>query len=612
MSVKSKSLAAALCLSLPFVPSIAQEQEAEIVVTATRQPTRANELLSDVTVLNRTEIEEAGPTTSLGQLLARQPGIEISSRGNPGTATSIYIRGTSDKQAVVLVDGVRIGSATLGAPNWAYLPLQQIDRIEILRGASSSLYGADAVGGVIQIFTRKGEGPLRFNGEAGAGSHSTTAASAGLSGSTEQWRYSLQMANYHTQGFSAIGNRKNYAYNPDKDGHRNTSASGNLSFSPTSKHEFGVHFLHSDGWNDYDANQGGNARASYRQDQKLSSYGVYSRNQLTSIWHSTLKLGKSIDDSRQFTDDRRTSKIKTDQTQYQWQNDINLPVGIALLSIERLEQKVSGDQDYDVNRRAINSFLAGWTGNLGANRFQFNLRQDRNSQFGTKNTGFAAYGYQFTPTLRASASYSTAFNAPTFNDLYWPYSGNRDLKPETARNREVSLHYETGGHSTSLTAYRNDVDDMIAWAPESPGSWNWIPKNIASARLQGLTLTYSGTVADFNVKASADIQDPRDRDVDKILRYRARRHASFSIGRQHGKFDWTAELQASSKRYQDVANTQSLAGYGVVNLQANYGLDKDWSIFARANNIFDRDYELVQDYNTPGATVFLGIRYSPR
>lgn len=599
----------AALLALSFTPAaFAVERLASldtVVVTASRQAQRASEVLSDISVIDAEEIRSAGPSATLNDLLARQPGIEITRKGGVGTDSAIFLRGSNNNHALVLVDGMRLGSTTTGYPAWGFIPLEQLERIEIMRGSCSSLYGSDAIGGVIQIFTKRGDGPLSVFGEVGYGSWNTSQIAAGLSGGQSGWRYNLQLSRKRSDSYSAINNPKNSSYNPDKDGFEMTTTSGGLSYSPVKGHEFGVSYLYSDGSNRYDSFP---KTSDFEQSQTLYGANIYSRNQLASIWTSTVRIGQSADRSEQFTNGTPGSKIESTQTQYQWQNDIRLPVGMGLLAIERTEQAVSGNVAYDVKNRDINSFMAGWQGSLGGHRGQVNLRRDENSQFGGKTTGMLAYGYQLTSEWRANASYGTAFKAPSFNDLYWPGAGNPDLKPETSANREFTLHYETEKHHASLTYYLNKVTNLVEWAPNSLGLW--YPANVAQARLSGWTLAYNGNIADFRVTASLDLQDPEDSQTGKTLRYRAREIAKFGLTRDFGAFTVGGEVLASGKRYNDTANAVTLGSYEVVNLQASYRVAKDWSIFARANNIFDREYVLVSNYATPGANVFVGVRYS--
>ncbi len=588
-----------------------------IVVTATRQATRASDLLADVSVIEREAIERAGPNSTVAELLARQPGLEMSSSGGPGSATNIFMRGANGDHTLVLVDGMRVNSATLGAVSWGYLPLAQIERIEILRGPASSLYGSDALGGVIQIFTKRGDGPTRFNGEIGAGTWNTTAASAGVSGGVNGWTYSLQVADQHSNSFSNVANRLNRQYSPDRDGFTNHSAAGSLSYRPATGHEVGASFLLSDGANHFDASYPASANADYKQKQTVAGYSLYSRNRFLPEWTSTLRLGRGTDDSRNYWDANRYSAIRTDQDQLQWQNDIKLPLGQALVALERLEQKVSSDSTaYTRARRSIDSLLLGWTGRIDSHRLQVNARHDDNSQFGGKTTGSAAYGYQFSDAWRGNLSYGTAFKAPTFNQLYWPKdsfsSGNPNLRPESSENQEASIHYEMTGHHASLTYFRNDVKDLIDWQETPPKSFFYIPVNVGKARLTGWTLAYSGQVAGFDLRASADVQDPRDKATDKLLARRSSQHALLSIGRNYGAWDWSAELTGSGRRFNDTANTQRLGSYGLVNLQTSYRFAPEWSVFARANNVFDKKYEQALDYGTPGANLFVGLRYAPQ
>ena len=608
MYPRLKTLATVLSL-LPFCSAHAEQLAAldTVVVTATRQAQRANEVLTDITVIEADEIRSAGPTATINELLARQPGIEINQKGGMGTDSNIFIRGSNSTHVLVLVDGMRLGSTTLGVPAWGFIPLEQIDRIEIIRGSSSSLYGSDAIGGVIQIFTKRGEGPLRAFAEAGFGTWNTTALMAGFSGGTEGWRYSFQLSDKQSDSFSAVNNPKSPYYNPDNDGFHIASSSGSLSYSPSKGQEVGLTYLYSDGWNRYDSSP---KAKDYKQYQTIYGANIYTRNQLTDAWTSTLKFGQSADDGKQYSNGNQDSSIRSTQTQYQWQNDITLPIGSALLALERLEQGVSGNVAYSTSQRSINSYLAGWTGNLADHRLQFNVRRDDNSQFGGKTTGMLAYGYQFSSNWRANMSYGTGFKAPTFNDMYWPGSGNTDLQPETSKNIEAAVHYEIGQHHTSLTYYHNNVDNLIEWAPNSSGFW--MPDNVAKARLSGLTLAYTGQLSDYKLSGSLDFQDPEDLDLQKTLRYRARQIAKLALSRDFGAFNIGGEVLASGHRYNDANNTQELAGYGTVNLYASYRFAADWSVFARANNIFDKNYVLVQDYATPGANAFVGIRYSQK
>lgn len=597
----------------------AQEGVEPVVVTATRHDTRVSEVLSDVTVIDSETIRQAGPTTTIAALLGRQPGIEFTQNGGPGGSSSVFIRGSNSNHVLLLVDGIRVGSTTTGSPTWEYIPLEQIDHIEIVRGPASSLYGSDAIGGVVQIFTKRGEGAFQPFVEAGYGTYGTSALSTGFSGSRDGLRYGFQVSSKRSYSFSAIDNPANQAYNPDKDGYRGNSGSGSLSYSPAKGHELGVNLLYSDGWNRIDSGSPYSTPASddYKQKETIYSVSVYSRNQLTDVWTSTLRIGKSIDDYRFLDNEVRSSFFRSTQTQYQWQNDIKLPLGTALLGLERVEQYVDSDADFALSKRGINSVLAGWSGHMEDHTLQVNVRQDSNSQFGDKVTGMLAYGYQLAANWRAGVSWGSAFKAPTFNDLYYPADAygdvsNPNLQPETAVNREVSLHYEAAGLDASITHYRNDVKNLIQWAPIDPTyvtTSGWTPSNVATATLTGWTLASSGRIAEYRVSGSVDLQDPRDDVLDKTLIYRARKVAKFAVSRDIGNMNVGGEVQAYGRRFVDTANTETLAGYSLLNLTASYRMTGGWSCFARANNVFDKKYALVKDFSTPGASIFVGVRH---
>lgn len=578
-----------------------------IVVTATRQPMRTAEILTDVSTIERSDIDGAGHS-SLEEILASQPGVEMTSNGSQGAASSLMIRGTNGSHVLLLVDGVRIGSATSGNIAWSRIPANQIERIEIIRGPASSLYGSEAIGGVIQIFTRQGHGPLRFTAEAGAGSYGTRSTNAGFSGSHDGWRYALNLSQYTTDGFDS--KPEDSKANHDKDGFRNDSASGRLAHEFARGHELAFGFLYSEGKNQYDSS---GIAVDWVNRTRNGAANLTLKNALTGHWNSTLSVGQSIDKSKALKDDVRNSVFDTEQRQYAWQNDIRSSFGNFLLGFERLEQEVDTTSRYARFERSNNSLLAGWNHGFASHRLQASVRHDDNSQFGNKTTGTAAYGYRFTPNWRANVSVGTAFKAPTFNDLYYPltgkYVGNPALKPESARNQEASLHYETGSQHVSLTWYLNRVEDLIIW-PKAGAVI--MPTNVSNARIEGSTLAWQGNVGKFNLAASYDWVDAKDGSTGKQLPRRARHSAKASVGQTIGDWEWRAELFANGQRYDDEANTVRMGGYTLAHVYAAYRFAKDWSVFTRINNVFDRDYTLTDGYATPGRNAFVGIRYSPQ
>lgn len=617
MQSRIKLTLGAFALFAAFPATAADTESEEVVVTATRQPTRASELISDVSVITGEQIEAAGQT-SLPALLAQQPGIEYASNGSAGSNSGLYIRGTNTEHTLVLIDGMRINSATLGTTSLSRIPLSQIDRIEILRGPASALYGSEAIGGVIQIFTKQGNGPARGTFEAAYGTYGTTKLSAGFSGQEEGLRYSIQASLDDTDGFSNVKNPKSSAFNADKDGFGNGSVSGNLAYHFSKNNEIGLNTFASNGTNQYDGGYtAATAAKDYENEIKVSSYSLYARNQILPAWKSTVRFGRGTDDAKYLTNGTLSSSARTTQDQFSWQNDITLALGKALIAGEWLNQKVTSSSSYSASERTIKSLLTGWNAAADSHRWQVNLRRDDITQTGGKTTGSFGYGYQINNALRANVSYGTAFKAPSMNDLYFPNTafvgrGNPDLKPESARNREASLHYETARHDASVTYFDNRIQDLIQWSETPAGSYFYVPQNVASAQITGWTMAYKGSYGPLMVRASVDLQDPRDKSTGKLLARRSREHATLGAEYTAGKWTLGGELVSSGKRYSDTANTERMGGYTLTNLNATYRIDRDLSLFARVNNLFDKEYELVNDYGVAGVNALVGIRYNPR
>lgn len=603
--MQRRFIAAALAAAFA-VPctTFAAENDATVVVTATRMPARASELLNDVTVLKRDDIEASGAAT-LPELLAAQPGIELVSNGGVGKTASLLMRGTESRHTVVLIDGMRVNSATAGDTAVQHVPLSQIERIEIVRGPVSSLYGSEAIGGVVQIFTKRGEGPLGGNIQASYGGRNTSDLAAGISGSTDTLNYTLTAGHFQTDGVSVITNPANASYYSDRDGYRQDNLTGRVGAQVAPGHELAANVYHSDSVSRYDAYGAGNYDA--RINQTLQGVGVESRNRLAEYWTSTLRIADGTDDMTDHPSAATTRLYKTKQKQAMWQNDFRTPLGDLLAGVERLEQNIASTTAYTTKERSVDSLLLGYQGHLDAHRLQVSARRDDNSQFGAKTTGMAYYGYQITPSLRASVGAGTSFSAPTFNQLYYPGYGNPDLKPEHGRNKEAALTLDNGHARTSLTWFDNRVTDLIQSVLVTPPA-GYLAENVQKAKLAGWTLAVEANRFGWRPRLALDLLDAKDEATGLWLRRRAREHLTLALSKDFGNWSVNSEIVASSHRYEDAANRQKLAGYTVVNAGIDYRAAADTTLFARAVNIFDKRYELAADYATTRAGLFVGVR----
>lgn len=584
----------------------------EIVVTAARVPQSINSTLGDVSIITREDIARSGQST-LAELLQAQPGIEISANGGMGATSNVYIRGASSNHTLILVDGIRISSATFGTTALQHIPLGQIERIEILRQPASSLYGSDAVGGVIQIFTKTGAGKPRANLSLGVGGYDTQMVGAGYGGQVNDTSFSFQLGHTSSGGFSATNPRALYGnYNSDKDPYRNNNFSAKVEHVIKDGQEVGFASFLSDSRVHYDA---GPARDDYN-DQSLRAFSIYSRNQITTDWHSTLRYGLGTDDMTSHS--ANPGVFKTDQNQFAWQNDILVRYGTLMLSLERLEQKVTSSTAYSQTKRVVDSALAGYQGSVGNHLLQLNARHDENSQFGKQDTGTILYGYRLTPALRLTLGGGSAFKAPTFNDLYYPlyvgqfgytYQGNPNLKPEKALSKEVGLVYQVGASQFSAKRFSTHVSNLIL---SSNGTLTDFPTNIGSASIDGLELGGRATLGAYQLKASVTFQSATNDADSTRLPYRANRHASLGVDRSFGAWTLGGDMVVSGDRYDNPANTRKLGGYVVANMFAAYKLNKETILRGRVNNLFDRDYEPAWGFNSPRANLFVSLEYQQR
>ena len=599
--MKHLSLPVAVLLGSTAVAAQAQTAPETLLVTATRTAQTADQALASVTVIERAEIERK-QARNVTELLEQAPGVVLTNNGGRGKPTSISLRGTTSKQVLVLIDGIKAGSATLGSMAFEHLAVDQIERIEVVRGPRSSLYGSEAIGGVIHIFTRRGSEGFSPRFSVGAGSDKAREVTLGASGGSKDGWYNLSVSDFTTDGFNAK-EEGTYGYNPDDDGYDNRSyaLSGGYRFSE--QVEARVNWSQNRGDNEYD---GGNSFDNYSNESRLQTLGGELRLKPTDNWNLNLTAGQSRDKGTEFGDGVYQSHIETKRDLASLQSEHIFSHSQLTWGVDYQQDQVSSNKAYAVTERDNLGVFGLYQLFLGKHDLAFSLREDDNEQFGNETTGSIAWGMALPHDLRLTASYGTAFNAPTFNDLYWPGSGNPDLQPEESESWELGLSGNHAGVQWSANLYQNDVDNLIAWAPDASG--NWVPMNVDAARIRGLELVAATRLANWDLSTSLDLMDPKDRDTDELLKRRPRKTFNLAIDRDFGAYALGGSLRAVGKRED---GSSELGAYTTVDLRGSYQLTQDLALKARVDNLFDEDYQTAKGYNQPDRTFWLSLHYAP-
>lgn len=602
------------CLLAAVAPAFAESEIKpleKIVVSATRTAQSEDETLASVTVLTREDFEKK-QALSVQDALRDVPGISISNSGGLGKDTSIFMRGTESGHVLTLIDGVRVGSATLGKASIQDIPIDQIERIEIVRGPRSSLYGSEAIGGVIQIFTRKGERGLKPYISAGLGSYDTYKMNAGVSGGDERAWYHLSAGELYSHGINAYGGTP---HQPDKDGYENTNGSARAGYRFENGAEVEANLLHAEGFNLFDSNFSGGVNRSKFVQQVVGGKFHFSP---LSLWDVTFRAGSHSDHLDSFVDKAFGSRFNTDRLNASLQNDFIFAKDHRLTAgFDYYADSVASDTQFAVHSRDNKAGFVQYMGKLFAQDWILALRRDDNQQFGGYTTGSAGWGYSFSEALRLTASYGTAFKAPTFNDLYWPVAGNANLKPEQSESFEVGANGRLDGVNWSLNAYHTVIDHLIAWAPQPTleNPYFWAPANINKAEIIGLETQASTTLFSWDVALNLSLLDPRNRGSDadngKLLHHRAQQMFRLDLSRSFGKFRLGLSLNEEGGRYNDPSNTNRLNGFQTVDLNASVSVYKGLTLEGRVSNLFDEHYQTNYLYNQMGTNLFISVNYRP-
>ncbi|TDB05182.1 TonB-dependent receptor domain-containing protein [Halomonas marinisediminis] len=608
----TRGLATFALAALPLAVQAADAQTADtgetqvlnpMVVTAALAPRTADESLASVTLLDEVTLRRQDPT-SLTDLFRGQPGVDVNTSGSFGKASSVYIRGTSNNQSLLMIDGIRLRSATLGGPAWQFLDPRMFERAEIVRGPRGSLYGADAMGGVIQLFTPEGEeGGATPRISFGGGSFDTQRYSASLSGAEGGTRYHFAASRFDTEGAPV-------RRDGDDKGFDNTTGLARLSHTFENDAEVGVLALRARGNTEFDS-FGAPAETDFVQQVA----GVYGEIPVSETWRSRLTLSEARDEQENFYDWGRTV-FDTKSRTARWENTFGLGAHELVVGAEYLKESVTTSDNYLVESR--DNVAAFTQGLLDFSPFaiQASLRYDDNEAYGNELTGSLALGYDFDNHHTLRASYGTAFRAPTFNDLYyrdeWGSAGDPGLKAETSKSFELGMRGQYQRYFWDIAAYQTDVDDLILWKDQ--GNYISAPEQVDRARIRGAELSIGTEIEDWTLATALTYTDPEDRSTGNRLPRRASQSLRFDVDREMGDWSLGGSWIAQNHRYEYdylTGEPTRLDGFGLLNLRAGWEFAPMWSARMTLENALDKEYETAKDYINAGRAAFLSVHFGP-
>ncbi len=606
--VPALSMLSLACVGAAQAQTISQD----VVVTASRTEQIITDVLPHTTVLGRDVIEQS-QLMDLPSLLAREAGFQFTQNGGRGAQASAFLRGAASLQVLVLVDGVPMTKQdTTGAVSLEHIMLDQVDHIEIVRGNVSAIYGSGAIGGVIQVFTRQGNGEPTAFATAELGSYGSQRLVAGTQGKAGDWHYALSAGKNSTRGISAINPAQGSNVNPDSDGYKNESYSLNLLYDLSQDHKIGLRSNGSNGRFDYDVSDTTYAAATdiHKGTTKINSNTLY----WTARWNDRWKSKFSVSDSteKNTTDTAGLYPLKTQaQTHTQlfsWVNEFTLHNMVTTLGIDRQLQAIDANDDYSSlsRKRSAIAIYGGMVYTRGADSFQLNLRNDDVQEVGVKNSTYLGYGHDLDRQWKLILAHSTAFNVAPLGYLYDLFSGNPNLKPETAKTNEVGLQWAQGNHRMRTTLFSTRTHDLLLYDMTT-----WQFSNVASAKNEGLETSYSGRFDRTDVRASLTLQNPiNEATADRLVR-RANTLASTTVS--HTLAGWTlgASLRYTGSR-PDTSGKPELPSYTLVDVTARYPLAKDWVAFGRVENATDKKYQTAYAYNQLPRTVYVGVTWKTK
>ena len=607
--MKPITQAGLLLCACAIIPAVNAAVLEETIITGTRTELTTGKLAASTTVIDREEIRNL-QVMDLPDLLQGVPGVDVTISGGQGKVADFRLRGTESDHVLVLIDGVRVGSATTGTTALQFIPVTQIERMEIVRGPRSSVWGSEALGGVMHIITRKGEGEPRYELELGGGSNDTYTMTGSADGTAGNFHYSGTVSYFDTAGINSQEPTTGFfgVNQPDADGYDNLSVHlrGGYRFSDRADAE--AFLLRAEGMTEFDSSW------EDKTDFVQQVLGVQAKLAPVERWTSRMSLSESRDlADNLMADGSFSSNFDTTRLQLTWQNDIRINDDNGLsLGLDYRDDEVTSNSGYDFSTRDNLGVYAQYNGNFSGHQLIASIRQDEDEAFGGETTGGVGWSYLWQDWLKLYAAFGTAYKTPTFNELYFPGFGNPDLGPESAVSYEAGLEGTHDWFHWGLHAYRTDLEDLIVTVANPAALYGYSPDNVGEARVIGLEGDVTVNWQDWTASLTGEVLDPEDESSGNRLPRRVEERLNFDLQRGFDRWSIGGHLKAEGDRFDDAGNTIRVDGFVTVDLRAEYRFNDQITVGGRVANLFDEDYQTIDGFNSLRRNFLLTLRYRSR
>jgi vitamin B12 transporter len=628
-SIRARRFAPSLSVLSLAVAASLQAQTIElnpVVVSASRIQQKISDVIPSANVITREEIERSQAPT-LVDLIQGQPGIEIARNGGPGTLSSIFMRGQASANVAVFIDGIPVQRDSFGGLKLVDIPPSQIERVEILRGNMSALYGESAVGGAIHIFTLAGAGKSGPSASVAFGSRNTSNLTAGYNLNGDDFKLGISVQKFKTDGFSAMNPRQSSLVNPDKDAFERESffINGEKRVSKDLAIGFQANQIDSKVNYDSNVNEGlvynadftrvlrdeytNEASDTHRSKQKSSDLTAYTRFKPSTEWTSRLAMTQSRFDGNEFRNGAANGAYDGDQLGVQWGNTYKIGNGNANFGVDVTNAEFKTPTKYE---RDSLGYYVGYSGRFDRLDYQANLRRDEikskegnTAKENSANTWLLGAGYQLTHALKLTSLVSTSFRAPAVGELFGAW-GNPTLQPQEHKGGEFGLQHQSAIGRLRAVYFNTETKNDFAYGTDSK------PYNIAKSENKGIELSLNGNAAGWGYRLSAVAQDPKNAESGARLARRAKEYGSIGLTKTAMGVDWGGNVILSGNRKDSDYNSEFNSSYTVVNLTAAKKLTPEWTGRVRVENAFNENYQLVHGYNIPQRGVFVTLQYQPK